>query len=42
MKMQVGEVQYILKTGNSLYFNSVLKHGIMSLSNDVTYLDIFV
>ncbi len=42
MKMQVGEVEYLLKTGDSLYFNSVQKHGIMPVSNEVIYLDIFV
>jgi transcriptional regulator with XRE-family HTH domain len=42
MKMQVGEVEYLLKTGDSLYFNTVQKHGIMPVSNEVIYLDIFV
>lgn len=42
MKMKVGEVEYLLKTGDSLYFNSILKHGIMPVSSEVTYLDIFV
>ena len=42
MKMQVGEEEYILNTGDSLYFNSVQKHGIMPVSDEVMYLDIFV
>lgn len=42
MKMQVGEVEYSLTTGDSLYFNSVQKHGIMPVSDEVMYLDIFV
>lgn len=42
MKMQVGEVEYLLRTGDSLYFNSTLKHGIIPVSNEVVYLDIFV
>lgn len=42
MKMQVGEVEYLLTSGDSLYFNSVLRHGIMPVSEEVTYLDIFV
>ena len=42
MKMQVGEVSYLLKIGDSLYFNSVQKHGIMPVSEEVMYLDIFV
>lgn len=42
MKMQVGDVEYMLNTGDSLYFNSILRHGIMPISDEVTYLDIFV
>lgn len=42
MKMQVGETDYLLNTGDSLYFNSVQKHGIMPVSDEVMYLDIFV
>ncbi len=42
MKMQVGEVEYLLKTGDSLYFNSLQRHGIMPVSDEVMYLDIFV
>lgn len=42
MKMQVGETEYILKTGDSLYFNALHKHGIIPISDEVTYIDIFV
>lgn len=42
MKMQVGETEYILKTGDSLYFNAMQKHGILPISEKVTYIDIFV
>lgn len=42
MKMQVGEISYLLNGGDSLYFNSVQKHGIMPVSDEVMYLDIFV
>jgi transcriptional regulator with XRE-family HTH domain len=42
MKMQVGETEHVLNTGDSLYFNSVQKHGIMPVSDEVMYLDIFV
>jgi transcriptional regulator with XRE-family HTH domain len=42
MKMQVGETEYLLKSGDSLYFNSIQKHGIMPVSDEVMYLDIFV
>jgi transcriptional regulator with XRE-family HTH domain len=42
MKMQVGETEYLLKEGDSLYFNSLQKHGVMPVSDEVAYLDIFV
>lgn len=42
MKMKVGEVEYLLSEGDSLYFNSLQKHGIMPISDEVAYLDIFV
>jgi transcriptional regulator with XRE-family HTH domain len=42
MKMQVGDMSYTLNNGDSLYFNSVQKHGIMPISDEVVYLDIFV
>jgi len=42
MKMQVGEVEYFLNTGDSLYFNCLQKHGIVPVTDEVVYLDIFV
>jgi transcriptional regulator with XRE-family HTH domain len=42
MRMKVGEIEYILKPGDSLYFNSLQKHGIIPISDEVSYLDIFV
>jgi transcriptional regulator with XRE-family HTH domain len=42
MKMTVGEIEYVLKKGDSLYFSSLQKHGIMPVSDEVIYLDIFV
>ncbi|MES2378955.1 MAG: XRE family transcriptional regulator [Bacteroidota bacterium] len=42
MKMTVGEIEYVLKKGDSLYFSSLQKHGIMPVSDTVVYLDIFV
>jgi transcriptional regulator with XRE-family HTH domain len=42
MNVQVGEEEYLLSAGDSLYFNSIQKHGIMPVSDEVTYLDIFV
>ncbi|MGQ7944197.1 helix-turn-helix domain-containing protein [Flavobacterium sp. WC2509] len=42
MKMQIGDTEYILKTGDSLYFNALQKHGIIPVTDEVTYIDIFV
>jgi len=42
LKMQVGEVEYVLRKGDSLYFNSLQKHGILPITEEVAYLDIFV
>lgn len=42
MLMTVGESVYTLTKGDSLYFNSLQKHGIEPISNSVTYLDIFI
>jgi transcriptional regulator with XRE-family HTH domain len=42
MKMRVGEKEYNLNSGDSLYFNSIQRHGILPVSDEVMYLDIFV
>lgn len=42
LKMQVGEIEYLLREGDSLYFNSLQRHGIMPVTDEVVYLDIFV
>ncbi|MEJ6981217.1 XRE family transcriptional regulator [Pedobacter sp. P351] len=42
LKMQVADIEYILKSGDSLYFNSLQKHGIIPVSDKVVYIDIFV
>lgn len=42
MKMQVGDTEYLLKPGDTLYFSALHKHGIMPVSDEVTYIDIFV
>lgn len=41
LKFRVGQVEYILNEGDSIYFNSIEKHQGMSLSDLVEYLDIF-
>lgn len=42
LKLQVGEIEYLLREGDSLYFSSLQKHGIMPVTDKVVYLDIFV
>ena len=42
MKMQVAEIEYLLKEGDTLYFNSLQKHGILPVTDEVVYLDIFI
>ncbi len=42
MSMKVGDTEYHLFEGDSLYFNSLQKHGIMPVSEEVVYIDIFV
>ncbi len=41
LEFTVGSIKYQLKAGDSLYFNSVEKHGMMPISEEVIYLDIF-
>jgi transcriptional regulator with XRE-family HTH domain len=41
MKMQVGDTEYILNSGDSLYFNALHKHGIIPITDEVSYIDIF-
>lgn len=42
MKFKVGNVEYILKPGDSIYFDAMEEHGMLPLSEKVKYLDIFV
>jgi len=43
MQFQVGVTIYSMKSGDSLYFNAVAEHRIVSVSSDsVKYIDIFV
>jgi transcriptional regulator with XRE-family HTH domain len=41
MKVKVDCVEYHLKSGDSLYFDSVIPHGIMPISETVKYLNVF-
>lgn len=42
MKVRVGKVEYELNSGDSLYFNSLEEHGMMPVSDEVKYINIFV
>lgn len=42
MKVKVGSIEYILNPGDSLYFNSLESHGIMPVSAEVKYINLFV
>ncbi len=41
MVFAVGETQYLLRKGDSLYFDGALKHGIQSVDHEVRYLNVF-
>lgn len=42
MKFQVGDIEYFLRKGDSLYFNALKVHQVIPVSDIVKYLDIFV
>lgn len=42
LKVHVGNVEYLLKPGESVYFDSINDHGILPVSQTAYYLDIFV
>lgn len=42
MKFQVGDTEYLLRKGDSLYFNALKTHQVIPISDEVRYLDIFV
>ena len=42
MRVQVGQAEYRLKTGYSLYFNSAEEHQVIPISDTVRYLNVFV
>lgn len=41
LKYQVGNVEYHLKPGDSLYFNSLENHELTPITNEVRYLAVF-
>lgn len=42
MKLQVGNLEYSMKQGDSVYFNALEQHGIMPVTDTVKYINIFV
>lgn len=42
MKFQVGNTEYVLQKGDSLYFNALEPHQVIPVSSTVKYLDIFI
>jgi len=42
MKFKIGNIEYTLKAGDGLYFNALDEHGVMPISEEVKYLDVFV
>lgn len=42
MKIHIGSTETLLKKGESVYFHSLNEHGILPVSDEVYYLDIFV
>lgn len=41
MQYKVGHVDYILKPGDSLYFDSIEKHSLMPITHEVKYVAVF-
>lgn len=41
MKYKVGNVEYTLNPGDSLYFDSIEKHSLSPITNEVKYLAVF-
>lgn len=42
MKFQVGDIEYYLRKGDSLYFNALKTHQVIPVSDTIKYLDMFV
>jgi transcriptional regulator with XRE-family HTH domain len=41
-KFRVGNVEYTMKPGDCLYFNSIEQHGIEPITDEVRYMSVFV
>ena len=42
MKFHVGDVEYSLEKGDSLYFNSLAKHGFTAVSDVVKFMNMLI
>ena len=42
LKFKINQTEYEMKAGDSIYFNSLESHGILPVTEEVVYLDIFV
>jgi transcriptional regulator with XRE-family HTH domain len=42
LRLHIGNIEYLLKPGESVYFDSINAHGIMPITAVAYYLDIFV
>jgi transcriptional regulator with XRE-family HTH domain len=42
LKVHIGSTEYLLRTGESIYFDSLNEHGILPVTPVAVYLDIFV
>lgn len=42
MKFQVGDIEYLFRKGDCLYFNALKTHQVVPISDIVKYIDIFV
>ena len=42
LKVHIGNVEYLLKSGESVYFEAINDHGIMPVTPVALYMDIFV
>ena len=42
VKIHVGQVEYHLRQGESVYFQAINQHGVVPVTDSATYLDVFV
>lgn len=42
MKFKIGNVEYLMKPGDNVYFDSLQEHGFLPVTDEVKYINIFV